>query len=78
MKAEFLDFERMFSEVKVLFPSGLNSVKLALAPSAMDGISKPKSVLAEVNFSITVATGNTVSKAPKALSKPIKHEQRND
>ena len=61
----------MFSEVKVLFPSGLNRVKLALAPSDIDGFSNPKIALAAVSFSITISIGSTVNNAPKALSKPI-------
>ena len=67
MKAEFLDFDKMDSEVKLLFPSGLNKLKLALAPSEIVGFSIPNKALAAVSFSITVSIGNTVSKAPKAL-----------
>ena len=70
-KAEFLDFDRMFSFPNVQFSSVVNSEISALLPFVIDGLSILKTSLLAVNLLTITSSGKIVSKAPKALSNPM-------
>ena len=63
--------DKMDDFIKMLIGSGLNKVIFAHDPSFMVWISIPNLAFPVVNLSMTVSKGNTVIKAPKALSNPI-------
>jgi hypothetical protein len=67
-KAEFLDFDKMFSFPNVQLSSVVKSEISALLLIDIDGFSVLKTNLLVFNFSTTTSSGKTVNKAPKALS----------
>ena len=60
-KAEFLDFERMFSFPNTQFSSVVNSEISALFPIAIDGFLILKTSLLAVNLLTTTSSGKIVS-----------------
>ena len=67
-KAEFLDFDKMFSFPNVQSSSVVKSEISALLLIIIDGFSTLKTSLLAFNFSTATSNGKIVSKAPKALS----------
>src|SRR5690606_6219520 len=70
-KAEFFDFDIMFSFLKTHSVDGVNNVRLATDFAAISESAIPKILLPAVSLSIITSNGKTVIKAPKADSSPI-------
>ena len=70
----FLEVENTLLSVKTLVLSGLNNVKLALAPTFSSGSSPLNLSAPLVRISIVFSVPNSLFKAPKQLSNPTEKQ----